>query len=181
MPEGLAQPDGTGQGVSDHYAACLRQVAAVAARGEDVYLAPGNAFGQDRPEDEVAADVMRRLRPDLTIHRVEADRRGYLDTLDNALWLRSWARRAGRWPLEPATLYCTRRHAVRAWLCFRVAGYRPHAVVGCGRGPRRSRIVTRLGYYDRPSLHVVYELGAIVYTLLRVVTIRFAAEPLPES
>lgn len=175
VPEGLARPDGAGQALSVHYAACLRQVAAVAVCGEDVYLAPGNAFGQDRPEDEVAADVMQRLRPDLTIHRIELSRRGYLDTLDNAHCLRAWAERNGRWPLGASALYCTRYHAVRAWLCFRATGYGVHRTVGCSPDEHRSSIVRRLAYYDYPVLHVVYEAGAICYTALRLVALKVAS------
>jgi hypothetical protein len=55
IPEGLNRLEGACQPLADYSEACLRRVAEMAANGEDVYLAPGNAFGHAHPEDEIAA------------------------------------------------------------------------------------------------------------------------------
>lgn len=55
IPEGLNRLDDADQPLSDYYEARLRRVAEKAANGEEVYLAPGNAFGHAHPEDEIAA------------------------------------------------------------------------------------------------------------------------------
>jgi hypothetical protein len=168
IPEGLNRLDCTGQPLSDYYEACLRRVARMAANGEAVYLAPGNAFGHADPEDEIAAGFLRQLRPDLVTHHVGDARRGYLDTLDNAVWLREWVRRHNRWPMAECWLYCNRYHVLRTWLCFRAAGYRARRIVACAPPKRRGLIVPRLKYYDYPAANLVYEALAIGYTFLRL-------------
>ncbi|HUI81811.1 MAG TPA: hypothetical protein VLY24_28005 [Bryobacteraceae bacterium] len=155
--------------LSDYYEACLRRVGELAAGGETVYLAPGNPFGHAAPEDEIAAGFINELRPDLITHHVGDQRgRGYLDTLDNAVCLRDWARRRGCWPMGECRLYCQRYHALRTRLCFRIAGYRVRGVVASAPAKRSGRIVPRLKYYDYPAANVVYEALAIGYTLLRL-------------
>lgn len=168
IPEGLNRLDCASQPLSDYSEACLRRLAELTANGEAVYLAPGNAFGHAHPEDEIAAGFLQRLRPDLRTQHVGLARRGYLDTLDNAVWLREWARRLNRWPMAECWLYCNRYHVLRTWLCFRVAGYRVQRVVGCAPRKRSGLIVLRLKYYDYPVANLLYEALAIGYTFLRL-------------
>jgi hypothetical protein len=168
IPEGLNRLDGTGQRLSDYYEACLRSVAGMAAVGETVYLAPGNTFGHAQTEDEIAADFLQELRPDLIEHHVSATRPHYLDTLDNAVWLREWARGHSCWPMAECWLYCNRYHVMRTWLCFRIAGYCVRRIVACAPAKSGGRITQRLKYYDYPAANVVYEGLAIAYTFLRL-------------
>lgn len=168
IPEGLNRLDGAGQPLSDYYEACLHWVAEMAAKGEAVYLAPGNAFGHAHPEDEIAAVFLRQLRPDLITHHIEDARCGYLDTLDNAVWLREWARRNNRWPMTDCWLYCNRYHVVRTWLCFRFVGYRARRIVASAPAKRSGLIVARLKYYDYSVANIVYEALAIGYTFMRL-------------
>ena len=168
IPEGLNRLDGTGQPLSDYYEACLLRVAVMAGNGEAVYLAPGNAFGHAHPEDEIAASFLQQLRSDLITYYVGGARQGYLDTLDNAVWLREWARRHNQWPMAECWLYCNRYHVVRTWLCFRVAGYQARRIVACAPAKRSGLIVPRLRYYDFPAANLVYEALAIAHTFLRL-------------
>ncbi len=168
IPEGLNRSDCADQPLSDYYEACLLRVAEMTGNDEAVYFAPGNAFGHAHPEDEIAAGVLQQLRPNIVTHCVGGERQGYLDTLDNAVWLRQWARRHDHWPMGECWLYCNRYHAARTWLCFRVAGYRARRIVGCAPAKHTGLIVLRLRYYDYPVVHLVYEALAIVYTLLRL-------------
>jgi hypothetical protein len=168
IPEGLNRLDSGGQPLSDYYEACLRRVAELAANGEAVYLAPGNAFGHGRPEDEIAAGFLRQLRSDLIPHNIGDARRGHLDTLDNAMWLREWARRHNRWPMADCWLYCNRYHVLRTWLCFRVADYHVRRIVACTPAKRSGLIVPRLKYYDYPAANLIYEALAIAHTFLRL-------------
>jgi hypothetical protein len=168
IPEGLNRLDCAGQPLSDYSEACLRRVAEMAADGDAVCLAPGNAFGHPQPEDEIAAAFLQRLRPDLVTRQVGGTRRGYLDTLDNAVRLREWARRHEQWPMAECWLYCNRYHVVRTWLCFRVAGYQPRRIVACTPTRRSGLIVSRLKHYDYPAAYLVYEALAIGHTFLRL-------------
>lgn len=166
VPEGLNRP-GAGGELSRAYEACLRQAAAVAAAGEVVYMAPGNAFGHARLEDEIGAAFLAALRPDVVIRTVDAPRDRYLDTLDNAVVLRRWAEQRGEWPLGDCLLYCTRFHAWRSRICFRAAGFAVRRVVtSCPRGPK-GLLPLRLAYYDFPPAHIAYEAAAIGYAGLR--------------
>jgi hypothetical protein len=168
IPEGLNRFGAARQPLSDYYEACLRRVAEVAGSGETVCLAPGNTFGYAQPEDEIAADFLQQLRSDLVIHRITDERRSYLDTLDNAAWLRAWAHRNNRWPMGDCLLYCNRYHVVRTWLCFRVTGYRVQRIIACAPEKRSKSIVPRLKYYDYPAVYLVYEVLAIGYTFLHL-------------
>jgi hypothetical protein len=168
VPEGLNRLDSSDQLLSDYYEACLRRVAEMAAAGETVYFAPGNAFGHAQVEDEIAAVFLRQLRSDLMTHVVADARPGYLDTLDNAVLLRAWACRHNCWPLAECWLYCNRYHVARAWLCFRVAGYRVRRIVACAPAKRTGLIVPRLKYYDYPVANIGYEALAIAHTFLRL-------------
>jgi hypothetical protein len=168
IPEGLNRLGSAGPPLSDYYEACLLRVAETAANGEVVYFAPGNAFGHPHSEDEIAAGFLQDLRSDLVTHHVRQERRGYMDTLDNALWLRAWAHRLNLWPMEECWVYCNRYHVARTWLCFRIAGYRVRRIVACAPAHRSGRIVPRLKYYDYPAANLVYEVLAIGHTFLRL-------------
>ncbi len=163
IPEGLNQ-DGS---LSAYFEGCVREVARRAKAGDTVYVAPGNSFGHARVEDEVAAERLLALRPDVRVRWADAGRERYLDTLDNATELRRWAEREGMWPLAPCVLYCNRFHVARVWFCFRLGGYRVHEVVGASPVERRGQIVRRLWYYDFAVANVIYEALALPYAALR--------------
>jgi len=169
LPEGLNRAAGAAQVLSSYYEACLRRAAADAGAGDELLLAPGNAFGQSRPEDAIAEELIARLRPDLKTHRVESERHGYLDTMDNALRLRDWAIEHDRWPLGECRVYCNLYHAVRVRLCFSAAGYHMTAIVRCRPSKRDGLIVWRLKYYDYPVLNLLYEILATAHALPRMV------------
>jgi len=168
IPEGLNRPDAAHDPLSDYYEECLRSVALLAGIGDAVYLAPGNSFGHSHPEDELASVFLQQLRPDLLAYCVPGPRPHYMDTLDNAACLRDWAHRHNRWPLPDCWLYCTRFHVFRTWFCFRVAGYRPNRVVASTPANRSGLIVTRLKHYDYPIAHILYEVLAVGYSVLRL-------------
>lgn len=163
IPEGLNQVDRPGQPLSDYSEACLRRVAETATHGEMVYFAPGNVFGH-----ALAAGVLRQLRSDLITHIVGGTREGYVDTLDNAVLLREWARRHNRWPMANCWLYGNCYHLVRTWLYFRIAGYRVRRIVACAQQKWSGLIVARLKYYDYPITDLVYEALGIAHTFLRL-------------
>lgn len=181
VPEGLARPPGPRRGradearppslLSDYYLAAVEAVARLAPLGAEVLMAPGNAFGARRSEEQTAARVLRRCRGDLRVRVAAAVRppggSRYLDTFDNALLLRRWLARRGRWPIGQAVLYCNAPHAVRCRAVFALCGFRLRRLVPCRPTRRRRRIVRRLWYYDRRPVHVLYEAGALLYDLAR--------------
>lgn len=164
VPEGLNR-DGS---LSAYYMSCIHAVAAQAQSGETVYMAPGNHFGHAHLEEEVAAECLRKVRPDLDVQYPVIARSRYLDTLDNAFELRRWAEGEGRWPITPCALYCNRYHLLRAKLCFRMAGYAVGRVIATAPQNPLGRIVPRLWYYDHAAVNVCYEALAIGYAALRL-------------
>jgi hypothetical protein len=182
VPEGLNRRVPGIEGLSAHYQECLRQVALRAADQDRVYLAPGNAFGYDRLENELALLRFREMRPALTAYTVTPRAGRYLDTLDNALFLRQWAMECGHWPLPEADLYCARFHSFRSRLCFRAAGFRIRQVItSAPAGLRRGYVTTRLFYYEIWPAHICYEVLATGYALLRIAKRLLIANPTEPS
>jgi len=171
VPEGLAYSEGEPPlALSDFYEAVLNTVAAEASPGETVYLAGGNAFGADVREHVLAAAYLRAIAPALDVRVAEVPpAAGYIDTVDNAISLRTWTKRKGWWPVGAVRLYCTRAHGLRSWLCFRLAGFAVRELRRCQPTVRRKRMVRRLFYYALPPVHVVYETGAVLYSLAKLI------------
>jgi hypothetical protein len=170
IPEGLAV-DGEGRYfASDYYMAALDIVIACCKPGDRVYLAPANNFGADQPEDYFGRHYLRErgCAGELVVIDGQIERRGYLDTLDNAVVLRRHLRQRGEWPLGEIILVCNRPHVARGWLMFRLCGYRIGEMKGSWPSVRTGRkMVKRLWFYDRPWVQPFYELLAIGYDCFR--------------
>lgn len=173
VPEGLAHgPDGIT--LSDHYEAVLAEVLRRAAPGEEVWLAPGNYFdGSKEREDVIAARFLAERRPDLRVGSTTPDVDHYVDTLDNAVYLRAHLERLGRWPLEAAALYCHAPHRRRSVWAFARVGFRIGETVFSRPTRTSRRMPRRLWYYDLAPAHAAYEALALFYNAARAIIRRW--------
>lgn len=166
VPEGLATDASGNYHISDHYRAALDLVMAISSPGDVIYLAPANAFGADREEDMFAMEYLRSRNCMASVEVISRDivRKGYLDTLDNAVYLKKDLVRKGRWPLGPVALICNRPHRLRSRLMFRACGY-DITEIHTSKASARSgnRMVERLWFYDLPWVQYFYELAATAY------------------
>jgi hypothetical protein len=169
VPEGLAsRSDLEAIVLSPHFQAVLDRVARLAGTGDRVYMSPGNAFGNEVPEEAVAADRLRTLRPDLDVVVPDRpDTGGYLDTLDNARELRFWLRRTGAWPLPPIRLYCYGVHGYRSRRVFQWTGYTVERLETAWGAAPVPKPTNRLWYMGVPVAHDAYEALAFVYDWAR--------------
>jgi hypothetical protein len=170
IPEGLST-DGEGKfHVSDYYMAALDIVDGMSRDQDRIWLAPANDFGADSTEDHFGVAYLREKGCRGIIGVIDDGilRRGYLDTLDNATYLRKHLRLSGNWPLGMIILVCNRPHVWRGWLMFRLCGYRIGKVIGSRPALRTGRkMVKRLWFYDVPGVQYIYETIAIVYDSFR--------------
>jgi hypothetical protein len=167
VPEGLANST-DGAALSAPFQAVVALVARIAADGDTVYMSPGNRFGGPVPEEVLAADILRDMRPGLwVVTPTPAPGTRYLDTLDNARELRRWLEAKGRWPLPPVRLYCNAPHALRSGLMFRLEGYTVESVETVRRVSASPRPVGRLWYMGVPLVHQAYEACATLYDTWR--------------
>jgi hypothetical protein len=170
IPEGLSVDKEGKFYVSDHYMAALDLVAAASGDEDRIWLAPANDFGAGKPEDHFGLAYLREKGCRAVIGVIDdgIGRRGYLDTLDNASYLRKHLRLTGNWPLGGIILVCNRPHVWRGWLMFRLCGYRIEKVKGSRPAARTGRkMVKRLWFYDVPAAQYIYEAIAIVYDSFR--------------
>ncbi|NJR74160.1 MAG: YdcF family protein [Scytonema sp. CRU_2_7] len=167
VPEGLAIATDKESGqclLSDYYEAVLTQVIHSVPLNGQVFLAPGNRFDYPASEEQYAAEYLMSKRPDLNIF-VPSDisHPTYLDTFDNAIILRTWLQKQGRWPLEKVNLYCNAPHYLRSAVLFRLCGFQVQSVIGCRPKSVHRKMVPRLWFYDYPIIQSLYEFTALVY------------------
>lgn len=170
VPEGLAVDAGGVFHPSDHYMAALDLAMEIAGREGEIFLAPANDFGAHQPEDHFGADYLLEKG---CLCRVECigssmQRAGYLDTLDNAKYLKRHLRETGRWPLGEVTLVCNRPHRLRSALMFGKFGFEvTETRVSKALQRTGHRMVKRLWFYDVPVVQYFYEMAATVYNVAR--------------
>ncbi len=171
IPEGLAAHDSTPEEtfyLSDYFEAVLQQLLKTASTRDLILLAPGNPFGYPRSEEEYARQYLQQKRPDLKIHMVSGlQDRPYLDTFDNARLLRTYLQQNESITTEHIILYCNLPHQFRSWAMFRLCGFNIKQVIGCHPQNIQRQIVSRLWFYDYPSIQRLYECVAFVYDLGR--------------
>jgi hypothetical protein len=170
IPEGLSV-DETGKFYpSDYYMAALDMAMSLSTEEDLIYLAPANTFGARQPEDLFGKDYLKANHCPGTICVIEetTSRTGYLDTLDNANYLKKWLAAAGRWPIGKVILICNRPHRWRSYLMFFFCGYRIERVLGSRPSSRTGRkMVGRLWFYDVPVIQWAYEMAAIAYDSIK--------------
>ena len=172
VPEGLALDDQGNYHVSDHYAAALDLVSAKAKAEDKIFLAPANSFGAHQEEDYFGRDYLLNSQCLAKLELINRDiqRKEYLDTLDNALYLRKYLQQQGNWPYGSMILVCNKPHKLRSWLMFSFCGYRIEKVWVSKAAHRTGRkMVKRLWFYDLPYVQYFYEAGAIVYDCFRLI------------
>ncbi|HWK04070.1 MAG TPA: hypothetical protein VNS58_10595 [Puia sp.] len=170
IPEGLSMDEAGRFYPSDYYIAALDKVRSMARDGDRIYLAPANTFGAHQAEDFFGRDYLKENHCPAGIGVIDETipRTGYLDTLDNAVYLKKHLVNTGRWPLEEVILVCNRPHRWRGWCMFFLCGYRIERVLGSRPSGRTGRkMVERLWFYDFPAVQFVYELAAIAYDTIR--------------
>jgi uncharacterized SAM-binding protein YcdF (DUF218 family) len=172
VPDGL-ETDAAGRPLprpSFVYRWVLDWVAEHVEAGDHILLAPANRFGGDVSEQEAARRYLVERGVEAPIVCCEVDFDSYLGTRENARFLRRHLESIDRWPLPRATLVSYATHLPRARIVFRQEGFAfetaipvpaPHFEPGL--------IVRRLRYYRTPFWHRLYEVGAIVGSLLRIV------------
>src|SRR6187200_1099552 len=102
VPEGLALDNEGRYFVSDHYAAALDLVLSKAEHTDRIFLAPANSFGAHQEEDYFGRDylVSKQCPADILLIDRGIPRKLYLDTLDNASYLKKHLKQQGNWPLK---------------------------------------------------------------------------------
>lgn len=171
VPEGLAVDRRGAYHASDHYQAALDLAMELSSSSDTIYLAPANRFGAHQEEDLFGRDYLQSMNCAAQVELVspEIPRRGYLDTLDNAHVLKMDLMQKGRWPLGGVTLVCNRPHALRSLLMFRLCGYQVRELRTSRAGQRSgTRMVSRLWFYDVPTVQYFYEIFATVYGCCRL-------------
>ena len=172
VPEGLAQDNEGRYFVSDHYAAALDLVLSIAELKDRIFLAPANSFGAHQEEDYFGRDYLlsKQCTSQMELIHRDIHRPKYLDTLDNASFLRRDLRQRGLWPVGPVILVCNRPHKLRSWLMFRICGYSIISVITSKATHRTGRkMVKRLWFYDLPYVQYFYEAAAIIYDCCRFI------------
>ena len=170
VPDGLAKaPDGRDlPEPSFVYRQVLEYVARVADERCEILLAPGDRFCSETPEHEAGFGYLDAKVRGARIDFPRCEASAYVDTLGNAVILRTYLQRLGRWPLGRADLVCANLHSYRAEHCFKALGYRVRRV---HRVPYRiepdAAIVDRLWYYRYRPIHAAYELAAFGRDLFR--------------
>jgi uncharacterized SAM-binding protein YcdF (DUF218 family) len=175
VPEGLAVDAEGNFHPSDHYMAALELAMALAEPGDRIYLAPANSFGAHQEEDHFAQDYLkgRNCKAEIRLISDDIRRDQYLDTLDNAVYLRRDLKQKGEWPMLPVTLICNRPHKLRSSLMFRLCGYNVVETVTSTATQRTGRkMVERLWFYDVPVVQYFYELAATVYNGCRFIFLK---------
>jgi hypothetical protein len=170
IPEGLSIDKEGRFYASDYYMATLDLVCRLCKEEDRVYLAPANTFGAHQPEDHFGSYYLRQhgCRADIGMIGDDIQRKGYLDTLDNAVYLKGYLQRIHQWPPGEVILVCNRPHAWRGYLVFRFCGYKIKKVAGSRPSVRSGRkMVRRLWFYDVPVIQYFYEIFAIVYNSMR--------------
>ena len=168
VPDGLAA-DVSGATLPDPsfvYRQVLDRVSRIAARGSEIYLAPGNRFGGRLFEHEAGQRYLSAIRADASIQTPIFETAAYVDTHGNAAILRDYLHTNRLWPLPAVDLVCAWIHSARAEYCFRKLGYRIRRVhrVRYLHVPGEP-IVSRLWYYHYRGLHVLYEALALLREL----------------
>ena len=109
VPEGLAQDDEGRYYVSDHYAAVLDLVLNTAVREDRILLAPANSFGAHQEEDYFGRDYLLSKQCKSQVELIDRDihRPTYLDTLDNASFLRRDLKQRVSGPSDPLSSFVT--------------------------------------------------------------------------
>jgi uncharacterized SAM-binding protein YcdF (DUF218 family) len=172
VPEGLAQDNEGRYFVSDHYAAALDLVLSIAELKDRIFLAPANSFGAHQEEDYFGRDylVSKQCPAEIVLIERGIQRKVYLDTLDNASYLKKHLKLQGNWPLEPVTLICNKPHRLRSWLMFRLCGFSIASILTSVAVTRTGRtMVKRLWFYDLPYVQYFYEVAAIIYDCCRFI------------
>jgi uncharacterized SAM-binding protein YcdF (DUF218 family) len=166
IPEGVkAGPDGRGIAEPSFvYRQVLDFTLQFARPGDEVYLAPANAFGGPMREEETARLYLEKQRAPFRIlhpgHNLPANqqRPRYVDTLDNARLLRdALGGTTGSFELISA-----QRHARRAELCFRHTGFQLAAVHRVPYLFEDEAVPRRVGYYRSRWLYPLYESTALL-------------------
>lgn len=174
IPEGVkAGPGGVGLGEPSFvYRQVLDFTLQLAAAGDEVYLAPANAFGGPLREEEAAQRHLaargapfRILYPGFNLPANRARPR-YVDTLDNARLLKAALGSAE----DDFELVCSQRHARRAAWCFRRTGFRLAAVHRVPYRLEAEPVPPRLYYYRSPLLYHAYEMAALARDVLASAT-----------
>jgi len=172
IPEGLATDQAGQFYVSDFYAAALDLVLLKSVKGDHVYLAPANSFGAEYEEDYYGRDYLNAKGCVATIELIDRSihRKKYLDTLDNAKYLKQHLILQNNWPLNPVLLVCNRPHRWRAWVMFVINGYKIRKVYLTKPEIRTShKMVKRLWFYDVPVVQYSYEAVALVYNVIKFI------------
>ena len=170
IPDGVkAGPDGLGvDQPSFVYRQVLDFTLQLAGPGDEVYLAPANAFGGPLHEEEAAQRYLasrgapfRIFHPGFNLPAIR-ERPRYIDTLDNARLLRdSLGSADGEYELV-----CVQPHTRRALWCFRRVGFQFRAVHRVRHVVEGEAVPRRLFYYAYPPLHHLYEAAALTRDVL---------------
>lgn len=170
VPEGLSVDQKGRYFASDYYVAALDLAQELAGDSGEIYLAPANNFGAHQPEDYFGRDYLLERGCRCKVECIDngIQRVGYLDTLDNAKYLKRHLQDTNQWPLGKITLVCNRPHRFRSELMFRKFGFDvAETRVSSVTKHSGRRMVRRLWFYDLPIVQYFYEIAATVFNLGR--------------
>jgi hypothetical protein len=170
VPEGLSTDQDGRYYASDYYMAALDLAKELAGDDGEIYLAPANTFGAHQPEDYFGRDYLLETGCSCRVECIGSSmkRVGYLDTLDNAKYLKHHLQETGQWPLGDISLVCNRPHLSRSALMFRKFGFSIAEVrVSTVMQHSGRRMVRRLWFYDLPMVQYFYEIAATMFNLGR--------------
>jgi len=154
--------------LSNYFEAVLKQVLKQVSETEKVYISPGNCFDCPESEEDYAAKYLINSRPELKVFVPKTIKdRPYLDTFDNARLLRKWLEQQEQWPLGEVILYCNKPHALRSQLMFKLCGYNVQQVMTSYPELANRTMPLRLVFYHYLPAHLLYELVALVYNVIR--------------
>ncbi len=170
VPEGLSTDREGRYYASDYYMAALDLARELAGNDGHIYLAPANNFGAHQPEDYFGRDYLFEAGCRCRVECVGSSmkRVGYLDTLDNAKYLKHHLQENGQWPVGDISLVCNRPHLFRSALMFRKFGFSiAETRVSTVKQRSGRRMVRRLWFYDLPVVQYFYEIAAMIFNLGR--------------
>jgi len=173
VPEGLAKNlEDNKFFISDFYKAALDYVLNNSTAIDHVYLAPANSFGAHQEEDYFGCDYLKENGCLATVILIDSNinRNGYLDTLDNAKFLKKHLLAQRLWPLPPIVLVCNKPHKWRSKLMFSWFGFQVEQIITT-RPLKRTKLkmVKRLWFYDYWWAQYPYELAALVFNSIRYI------------
>jgi len=146
------------------YRQMIEYTAKIANKNDRIYLAPGNFFGSDYSEQELANNYLNDIGANASIIVIKSPNNTYIDTLGNALVMMKNIKNKE----IVFELVCENIHSYRAEHCFRKIGFNISKVHRIPYIMSSEKIHPRVYHQKNLQLHIIYEKLAIIRDIIRI-------------